>query len=189
MQHIPVQPTCNVFQLSIQNTEILVSNTIYFRLHPFQSYSLQVQREMQTPPVLPDFPFPIQSFNITREKSQVPSDAVMQPHMIQQKWGAVGLDQSWHALCHISGKGSKRTTHLPISHVRLASAFLCVLQWEVNATQSEFQDCPTVTALSGNHIMRDRACMGRSLTLPFFLSTFYLLYCMLREFHFYILLG
>lgn len=57
--------------------------------------------------------------------------------MIQQKWVAVGFDQSWQALCHFSGKGSKRTTHLPINYVRLAPAFLCVLQQEVNATQSE----------------------------------------------------
>lgn len=59
--------------------------------------------------------------------------------MIQQKWVAVGFDQSWQALCHFSGKGSKRTTHLPINHVRLPPAFLCVLQQEVIATQSEHQ--------------------------------------------------
>lgn len=99
-----------------------------------------MQGEMKTPPVFPDFLFPIQGFNIMRDKSQVPSDAIMQPHMIQQKWVAVGFDQSWQALCHISGKGSKRTTQLPINHVRLASGSLCVLQQEVNTTQSESQD-------------------------------------------------
>lgn len=130
-----------------------------FTFLPYSIFSeviaFKCRKKMKTPPVFPDFLFPISGFNIKRDKSQVSSDAMLQ-HLIQQKWVAVGFDQSWQALCHISGKGSKRTTHLSINHVSLASGFLCVLQYEVNATQSEYQHLLLLPAATCFHSAIDQ---------------------------------